>query len=50
VANNLEELPFDSRIFIKATESKCYGYLIVCDDSLGTGKVRLIEIYVYEPF
>lgn len=48
--SNLSDLPFDSRIYIKAFENKCYGYLIVSDDSMGTGKIKLHEIYIYEPY
>ena len=47
---NLQELPQDSRIYAKAFENKCYGYLIVSDDSMGTGKIKLHEFYIYEPY
>lgn len=40
----------DSRIYLKAIENKCYGYLLVSDDSLGSGKIKLQEIYIYEPY
>ena len=46
----MNELPNDSRFYLKAVENKCYGYLIVSSDPMGTGKVRLLEFYVYEPY
>lgn len=46
----ISELPHDSRIYLKAVENKCYGFLLVSSDPLGTGKIRLHEFYVYEPY
>ena len=46
----LQDLPKDSRIYIKAIENKVFGYAIICNDQLGTGKIKLLEIYIYEPY
>ncbi len=46
----MHELPADARFYIKAFENKCYGYMIVHDDQLGTGRVKLLEFYIYEQY
>ena len=47
---SLQEVSIDARIYVKAFENKCYGYMIVIDDPLGTGKVKLLEFYIYEQY
>lgn len=45
-----QNLPSSSRIYVKAKEHQCLGYLVVADDSNGPGRLRVLEFYVYEPF
>jgi hypothetical protein len=44
------ELPLDSRIYMKTYHRKCFGYLIVSNDEIEEGKLRVEEFYVFEPY
>ena len=50
ILGNLEELPVDSRIYIKALENKVFGYLIISDDDHSIAKIKIHEFYIYEPY
>ena len=50
ILGNLEDLPSDTRIYIKAIENKALGYLAISDDDQSHFKIKIHEFYIYAPY